>query len=141
MSLDPSRLENVRQRGEQILARCPACAEHDHDEKGEHLVIMPDGKFGCVTCPGAAGKSHRQRIFALAGDASSRQRGAFMVRVRRPAHATSAKPAAQVVDLGRLGRVESTPAPCVDHACHASHSSHAIPYESSAGSSFSEANV
>lgn len=87
MSLDLSRLENARQRGEKIIARCPACAEHGHDEKGEHLVIMPDGRFGCVTCPGAAGKAHRQRIHALAGDKTTSRRGACMIRVRKPAPA------------------------------------------------------
>lgn len=116
MSLDLSRLANVHQRGNRIIARCPACAEQDHDAKGEHLVIMPDGKFGCVTCPGAAGKSHRQRIYALAGDVSTRRRGSCLIRVRRPVHSTSVKPASCVVDLGHLGRVMSTPAPCVDHA-------------------------
>lgn len=87
MSLDLSRIENARQRGEKIIARCPACAEHGHDEKGEHLVIMPDGRFGCVTCPGAAGKEHRQRIHALAGDKTTSRRGACMIRVRKPAPA------------------------------------------------------
>jgi hypothetical protein len=75
MSLDPSKLENARQCGKKIIARCPACAEDGHDEKGEHLVIMPDGRFGCVTCPGAAGKQHRQRIYALAGDKTTSRRG------------------------------------------------------------------
>ena len=116
MSLDLSRLANVHQRGNRTIARCPACAEQDHDAKGKHLVIMPDGKFGCVTCPGAAGKSHRQRIYALAGDVCTRRRGSCLIRVRRPVHSTSVKPASCVVDLGRLGRVMSTPAPCVDHA-------------------------
>ena len=91
MSLDLSRIENARQRGEKIIARCPACAEHGHDEKGEHLVIMPDGRFGCVTCPGAAGKEHRQRIHALAGDKTTSRRGACMIRVRKPAPAKPQK--------------------------------------------------
>ncbi|MFM2170333.1 MAG: hypothetical protein RI957_562 [Verrucomicrobiota bacterium] len=84
MSLDPSKLENARQCGQKIIARCPACAEVGRDEKGEHLVIMPDGRFGCVTCPGAAGKQHRQKIYALAGDKTTSRRGACVIRVRRP---------------------------------------------------------
>lgn len=105
MSLDLSRLENVRQRGEKIIARCPACAEHDHDEKGEHLVIMPDGRFGCVTCPGAAGKEHRQRIHALAGDKTTSRRGSCMIRVRKPA---PAKP--PVIPVFRPAPIQAVPA-------------------------------
>ena len=113
MSLDLALLENVHQRGSRTIARCPACAERGHDEKGEHLVIMANGAFGCVVCPGDAGKSHRQRIHALAGDAISRQRGACMVRVRRPAHATMARQSATVLDLVCLGGVQTIQKPAV----------------------------
>ena len=70
MSLDISKLENVRKRGGKVIARCPACAEAGHDQKGEHLVINADGRFGCVVYPGdsADAKEHRKRIFALCGD-------------------------------------------------------------------------
>ena len=103
MSLDLSRLENSRQRGPRIIAQCPACAEKGQDSKGEHLVIMDNGSFGCVVHPGAAGKQHRQRIFTLVGDETSQKRGACMVRVRRPSHAISSKQAGEEVDLGQLG--------------------------------------
>ena len=99
---DLSRLENVRKRIGKIVARCPACAELGHDEKGEHLVIMPDGRFGCVVCPGAAGKEHRKQIHALAGDQKTRGIGACRVRVRRP---LIHRPAAEIVDVARLGQV------------------------------------
>ena len=102
MSLDLSRLENVRQRCGRTVARCPACAEHGQDEKGEHLIIMPDGRFGCVVCPGAAGKDHRKQIHALAGDPATRRLGACRVRVRRP---LIHRPAAEIVDVARLGQV------------------------------------
>ncbi len=142
MSLDISRLENVRERGHKTVARCPACAEQGHDQKGEHLVIMPDGRFGCVTCPGAVGKEHRRRIFALAGDPATRKRGAFMVRVRRPASARLPEVAPTVVDLGRLGTGgtafsgiratrepdEGTCCPCTDrNGGKASHPSQTVP--------------
>jgi hypothetical protein len=70
MSIDISRLESVRERGEKVIARCPACAEAGHDQKGEHLVINKNGGFGCVLYPGdsADAKQHRKRIFALCGD-------------------------------------------------------------------------
>lgn len=47
--------------------RCPVCAEEGHDNKGEHLIIYPDGAFGCVVMPGETGIAHRERIYALVG--------------------------------------------------------------------------
>lgn len=108
MSLDIARLEKVRQVGGKTIARCPACAEDGNDEKGEHLVIMQDGRFGCVAHPGAAGKSHRQRIFAMAGEAHARTRGACMVRVRRPAPSNLQQIAGLLDGIGRFGRVSAT---------------------------------
>jgi hypothetical protein len=103
MSLDPSKLENARQCGQKIIARCPACAEQGHDQKGEHLVIMPDGRFGCVTSPGAPGKEHRQRIYALAGDKMTSRRGACMIRVRRPVLPKLPEIAGASPRLGQVG--------------------------------------
>jgi hypothetical protein len=103
VSLDLSRLENVHEKGDKIIARCPACAEQNHDEKGEHLVIYPNGAFGCVTCPGAAGQTHRKQIMALAGDSKSRQRWGCFIRVRRPAPVKLPRFADTVIDLGQFG--------------------------------------
>ena len=103
MSLDLSRLENVRKRIGKIVARCPACAEQDHDQKGEHLVIFPNGSFACVANPGKEGHKHRQRIFTLASDPVLRKRGACVVWVRRPAGAKLPTTAGTVVDLSQLG--------------------------------------
>jgi hypothetical protein len=103
VSLDLSRLENVRKRIGKIVARCPACAEQNHDQKGDHLAIFPDGSFACVANPGAAGHKHRRRIFALASDPVLRKRGACVVRVRRPAGAKLPQVAGTVVDLSQLG--------------------------------------
>jgi len=64
-SLDLTRLEKVRQVGSKIIARCPACAEEGRNRRGHHLVIFPDGKFGCAAMPGD--NEHRRRIKALAG--------------------------------------------------------------------------
>lgn len=117
MSLDLSKLKNVRQSRGKTVARCPACAEDEHDSKGEHLVIMADGRFGCIVHAGDAGKAHRRRILELAGDEASRLQGAVRIVVRRPAHVTSRGKAAVVVDLGCLGRVEATPAPGAGSDC------------------------
>lgn len=109
MSLDLSKLENVNQRGGRIIARCPACAKDGNDEKGEHLVIMPDGRFGCVVHPGAEGRKHRKLISAVAGDPNTRKRGAFNVRVRRPTSTRSVQSAAEIVDVAHLGRETEAP--------------------------------
>jgi hypothetical protein len=92
VSLEISKLENVRTRGDKITARCPACAEAGHDQKGEHLVMNGDDSFGCVVYPGdsADAKAHRRRIFSLCGDRETKS------LVVRPA------------DLGRLGRVNQS---------------------------------
>jgi hypothetical protein len=65
-SLDVSRLEKIRRHPcGKITSRCPACAEEDHDRRGEHLAIFPNGKFACAAHPGDGG--HRRRIFQLVG--------------------------------------------------------------------------
>jgi hypothetical protein len=66
MSLDFSKLECVKALADRTIAACPACREQGHDKKGDHLVIWPDGKFGCVSNPEDG--AHRSRIFALAGE-------------------------------------------------------------------------
>lgn len=70
MTLDSSKLENLKVSEQKTIARCPACAEKGGDNKGDHLVIYPDGRYGCVLYPGLTGLEHRKRIFALAGGAS-----------------------------------------------------------------------
>jgi hypothetical protein len=69
MSLDVTKLEKARSRGNKTVARCPACAENKADQKGEHLIVNANGSFGCVLYPGASpeSKAHRRRIFALCG--------------------------------------------------------------------------
>lgn len=65
MALDSSKLEKVSRRNDRIIARCPACAEAGGDTKGEHLIVYPDGRFGCALYPGD--NEHRRRIWQLAG--------------------------------------------------------------------------
>lgn len=66
MALDLSKLDKVKQKGEKIEARCPACFNDDgRDEAGNHLIIYPDGAFACTVHPGE--KEHRRRIAELAG--------------------------------------------------------------------------
>jgi hypothetical protein len=102
MSLDLSKLEKVRPlTNGGVEARCPACAEAGHDHKGEHLIIKPDGRFGC--CANPKDRQHRKRIFALAGDTARRS-----IKVK-PAVAV---PMAAITSdvFGRLGRLFPSPA-------------------------------
>lgn len=70
MSLDKSKLESLCEKGDKWTARCPACGEKGGDNRGEHLVLYPDGKFGCVAHQGDP--THNKRIWRLAGDHSQR---------------------------------------------------------------------
>jgi hypothetical protein len=81
MRLDIAKLEMAKHRGSNIIARCPACAETGNDCKGEHLFVNESGHFGCVVYPGAVGKQHRQRIFALVG---IRKESCINIEVRKP---------------------------------------------------------
>ena len=67
MVLDLGKLELVKNRGDKIIARCPACAKTGGDKAGEHLVIFPDGRFGCVVYSGERGVEHRRWIVRLVG--------------------------------------------------------------------------
>jgi 5S rRNA maturation endonuclease (ribonuclease M5) len=66
MAIDPTRLENVKHLdGGAIRAACPACRAAGSDKSGNHLLIQPDGKYGCAINPKDA--AHRREIFKLAG--------------------------------------------------------------------------
>ena len=65
MSLNLSILENVKTANGKTTARCPACKEEGYDKDGEHLVIYPDGRYGCAVNPGD--KVHTKRIYELVG--------------------------------------------------------------------------
>jgi len=68
MPLNLANLAKVkRQSNGWITARCPSCAAAGHDRNGNHLFVMPDGRFGCVVYPGDEGREHRKQIWAMAG--------------------------------------------------------------------------
>lgn len=106
MGLDQFRLEKVRHRGSNTVARCPACAETGGDRKGEHLFITDSGQFGCVLFPGQDGQQHRQRIFELAGEESMKQKG-FEIRKTISTSSTERKVIQKDI-LGHLGRIHPT---------------------------------
>ena len=70
MSLDLTRLEKLCEKGGKTTARCPACAERGGDSQGVHLVVWPDGRFGCAASSGDT--LHRKRIWGLVGRKGSR---------------------------------------------------------------------
>jgi hypothetical protein len=113
MGLDISKLENVRTRGDKTTARCPACTEPGHDQKGEHLVINADGSFGCVVYPGdsADAKEHRKRIFALCCDREIKPltvHPSGLGRLGRVNRSQLVETPLKTGLLGRLGRVFET---------------------------------
>jgi hypothetical protein len=106
MGLDRFKLEKVRCRGSNTIARCPACAETGGDRKGEHLFISDAGQLGCVLFPGADGQQHRQRIFELAGEKDIRQK---TFKIRKTISTSSTERTVLQKDiLGHLGRMPST---------------------------------
>lgn len=105
MGLDGSRLEKVRRRGSNTIARCPACAEAGNDRKGEHLFMNARGQFGCVLYPGPDGSAHRQRIFELVGIKDIPDKG---FEVRKPLSPAIGVSVIQKDVLGHLGRFAQT---------------------------------
>ena len=105
MGLNISKLEKVRHRGLNTIARCPACAEAGGDRKGEHLLINDAGQFGCVLFPGQSGQQHRQRIFELVG---VKETPGKVFEIRKPPSPASRAMVIQKDILGHLGRIQST---------------------------------
>ncbi len=108
MKIRRDKLENLHRVGDKEIARCPACAEAGQDAAGNHLVINPDGSFGCVIHSGEEGKSHRRRIRELAGEDSE-----DLTPSHLPVRPADRHPAmVPIIEdvLGRLGRVYSPPA-------------------------------
>lgn len=73
MKIDTTKLKHactkIRNGQTVIIARCPACEEDGHDNKGDHLIVFSDGRFGCVVNPVEDEDSHehRMRILELVG--------------------------------------------------------------------------
>jgi len=63
--LDNSKLKHVHRLRDKTVAQCPACAAAGMDQHGNHLVVFPDGRYGCVANPGD--HDHRKRIWQLVG--------------------------------------------------------------------------
>jgi hypothetical protein len=61
-TLNLQKLENVIHLEGKVTARCPVCAQEDHDRKGNHLVIFEDWKFNCIR-----DSAHNRGIWKLAG--------------------------------------------------------------------------
>ena len=101
MKIDLNKLEKVVRKDDgKIQARCPACKEHGGDKRGEHLVIFPDGRFGCVVHQGD--KPHNREILRLVGCSSIPSIPKLKIRrVIVPESQT-------IMVVGRLGRVNST---------------------------------
>lgn len=103
MPLDTNKLENTRRQGDgKVVARCPACAAEGRDETGNHLVVYPDGRFGCVANP--QNTAHRKAIFKLCGVVSDVPRQPKAIEIRPK----SAPKRGVGVVLGRFGRVFQT---------------------------------
>lgn len=113
MPLDINKLENTRRHGDgKVVARCPACAAEGRDETGNHLVVYPDGRFGCAANP--QDSTHRKAIFKLCGVASDAPRQPKAIEIRPK----SAPRRGAGVVLGRFGRVFQTSFNIVEGSKH-----------------------
>lgn len=76
--INVNNLKNVVQKDGKIEAQCPACNQAGADSKGNHMVIYPDGSFGCVANPGD--KEHNKAILKLVGDKGARPLPQLQIR-------------------------------------------------------------
>ncbi|HEY3899576.1 MAG TPA: hypothetical protein VGM54_13230 [Chthoniobacter sp.] len=100
--INQSKLKNVVQKDGKIEAQCPACQQAGADSKGNHLVVYPDGEFGCVANPGD--KEHNKQILKLVGDKSYGPPPQLQIR-------RQVIPDSQVIlKVGRSGQKNPSPA-------------------------------
>jgi len=66
MALDIRKLKKVKKgHGGTIIAQCPACHAQGGDQSGEHLIVYPNGAYGCCIHP--KDREHNREIFAQIG--------------------------------------------------------------------------
>jgi|TARA_B100002003_G_scaffold220220_1_gene222421 hypothetical protein len=111
MSLKLKSIENIKYQGSRTIARCPACAEQGHDNKGNHLSIDEQGRYSCVMHLGEAGKEHRKRIYELIGIKNGKEKSPSMsynkvIKVKEVTRNTGNVIKRDI--LGHLGRVSQT---------------------------------
>lgn len=99
--LNLKKLMKVVQKDGKIEAQCPACAAAGADSTGNHLVVYPDGKYGCVANPDD--DAHRKFIFKLVGQREGAV--AHQLAIRRLEIGESKV----LMKIGRLGRSYPTP--------------------------------
>jgi hypothetical protein len=102
-TIDPSKLQKVNKRPNgEIIAQCPACAAAGGDGTGNHLIVYPDGRFGCVVNKGD--KAHNQEILNLVGveDGKTPEKPKVKIRPRRvpPSIVTMEVPRRTLEELG-----------------------------------------
>ena len=67
MKIGLQKLKNCVKRPDgSVVAQCPACAQSGKDTTGNHLIVYPDGRFGCVVETGD--REHNRQILALVGE-------------------------------------------------------------------------
>jgi len=69
-----------------MTAQCPACEKAGTDKTKNHLIIYPDGKYGCVLHPGDT--NHRKEIWAINGGKATGQKP-VRLRLRKAKEETS----------------------------------------------------
>jgi hypothetical protein len=69
--LNQGILENVRQRGNDVICACPACRTEGNDRKGDNLRIFSTGAYHCIAHP--KDRDHNRKIFALVGVRGGKQ--------------------------------------------------------------------
>ena len=80
-----------------IEAQCPACAAGGGDTEERHLVVFPDGAYGCVAYQGDT--VHNKEIYSIVGEKT--QKGPVVVKVQKAAPNPPKNNAAEV--LKKLG--------------------------------------
>ena len=99
--LNLQKLKKVVQKDGKIEAQCPACAAAGADSTGNHLVVYPDGKYGCVANPGD--EEHSKLVFKLVGHRDGA--AVHQLAIRRLEIGESKV----LMKIGRLGRQKPTP--------------------------------
>lgn len=82
MGLKIEMLVGAKTKGDgSIEAQCPACAATGGDTDERHLIVFPDGAYGCVAYQGDT--VHNKEIYSIVGEKT--QRAPVVVKVRKAA--------------------------------------------------------